>query len=104
MSGDLGIGDDEEGFVVGVIGGTGPVVGTDDDTGAIDNGKFVVQQVTRWELGDADRLGRGIPRVAIFALAGNFEAQHIEAFAVGARHEAGIEESSNGDRFFRQRS
>ena len=47
VSGDLGIGDDEEGFVVGVIGGTGPVVGTDDDTGAIEDGKFVVQQVAR---------------------------------------------------------
>ena len=104
MCGDLGIGEDEEGFVVGVVSGTSPVMGTEDDTRSIDNGKFVVQQVTRWKLGDADRLGRGIPRVAIFALAGNYEAQHIEAFAVGARHEAGIEESSNGDRFFRQRS
>jgi hypothetical protein len=71
VSGHLGIGDDEEGFVVGVVGGAGPVVGTEDDGGAIEDGKFVVQQVARWELGDADGLGGGSPGIAVFALAGN---------------------------------
>ena len=99
MRGDLGVGDDEKGFVIGVVGGTRPVMGTEDDGGAIENGKFVMQQVARWELRDANGLSRRVPRIAVFALTRNAETQHIEALAVGARHEARIEESPNGDRF-----
>ena len=103
VSSDLGIGDDEQRFVIGVIGGVRPVVGTEDDGSPIEDGKFVVQQVARWKLRDADGLSGRIPRIAVFALTRNAETQHIEAFAVGARHEAWIEESPNGDRFLGQR-
>ena len=73
VSGDLRVGNDKKRFVIGVIGGACPVVGTEDDSGAIEDGKFVVQQVARWELRDADGLSWRVPRITVLALAGNFK-------------------------------
>jgi hypothetical protein len=42
MGGDDRVVNDEEGFVVGVVGGGGPIVGADDDFAMIEYCKFVV--------------------------------------------------------------
>ena len=88
MSRYRGVANDEETFIIGMVGGSAPVVGADDHRVIVNERKLVVPLVAfRQVRADhlRNRCGPGfVVGFVLAAMIGNRRAEHIQRFAVAA--------------------